>query len=163
MFLLKAAKISSAMRKSLECPSSQMIPPTSNLRSPGMGEDISTATECKFIIAAAGYGFEGGSCFCWFSWACPGRNTASVSSTPWRSTPSMDTVSSLEAAVYMTLRLKVDFEVIWKCKEVRSRPYLRRVNQGGHFARSLHLIRTVKTIVCGCTVSQGPAESRQKE
>ena len=25
-----------------------------------MGEDISTATECKFIIAAAGYGFEGG-------------------------------------------------------------------------------------------------------
>ena len=57
----------------------------------------------------------------------------------------------------------MDFGVIWKCKEVRSRPYLRRVNQGGHFARSLYLIKTVKTIVCGYTVSQGPAESRQKE
>ena len=163
MFLLETAKISSARRKSLECPSSQMVPPTSNLRSTGRCEDISTATEYKFLIAAAGEKFEEGSCFCWFSWSCPGRNSVSVSSSPWRSTPSVDTVSSLETAVYMTLRLKVDFEVIWECKEVSSRPYLGRVNQGGQFKRSLHLIKTVKTIVCGYTVSQGPAESRQKE
>ena len=65
--------------------------------------------------------------------------------------------------MYITLRLKVDFEVIWKCKEVRSRPYLGRVNQGGHFARSLHLIKTVKAIVCGYKVSQGRAASRQKK
>ena len=69
----------------------------------------------------------------------------------------------MEAAMYITLKLKVYFGVIGKCKEVCSRPYLRRVNQGGHCTRSLHLIRTVKTIVCGYTVSQGPAESRQKE
>ena len=60
MFLLKTAKMSSATRKSLECPSSQMIPPTSNLRSPGMCEYISTTTEYKFTIAAAGYEFDGG-------------------------------------------------------------------------------------------------------
>ena len=65
--------------------------------------------------------------------------------------------------MYITLKLKVYFGVIGKCKEVCSRPYLRRVNQGGHCTRSLHLIRTVKTIVCGYTVSQGPAESRQKK
>ena len=60
MFLLKTEKMSAATMKSLECTSSQMIPPTSNLRSPGMCEYISTATEYKFTIAAAGYEFEGG-------------------------------------------------------------------------------------------------------
>ena len=69
----------------------------------------------------------------------------------------------VEAAMYIILRLKEDFGVIWKCKEVRSRPYLRRVNQGVQFTRSIHLIRTVKAIVCGYTVSQGPVESRQKK
>ena len=65
--------------------------------------------------------------------------------------------------MYIILRLKEDFGANWKCKEVRSRPYLRRVNQGVHFTRSLHLIKTVKAIVCGYTVSQGPVESRQKK
>ena len=53
----------------------------------------------------------------------------------------------MEATRYIILRLKEDFGVIWMCKEVRSRPYLKHVNQGVHFTRSLHLIRTVKAIV----------------
>ena len=36
------------------------------------------------------------------------------------------------------------------------------LNQDLHLTRNLHLIKTVKEIVCGYTVSQGPVESRQR-
>ena len=45
-------------------------------------------------------------------------------------------------------KIKEDFGVRWRGKEIGSKLYLKRVIQGVLLTRSLHFIKTVRTIVC---------------
>ena len=51
-------------------------------------------------------------------------------------------------ARYIFQKIKKDFGVRWRGKEIGSKLYLKRVIQDVLLTRSLHFIKTVRTIVC---------------
>ena len=54
----------------------------------------------------------------------------------------------VEGARDIFQKIKEDFGVRWKGKEICSKLYLKRVIQDVLLTRSLHFIKTVRTIVC---------------